>query len=169
MTTFASLFRLPAAGKKFQLKFEVQIASDQTLSRVGRVFLFKNKYDMKKIVLFILLMLPVAVFGQKYTWFDKPGEVIDEPSFKVFQVLSSAEALVMGKGEGYSAYLGAIYLFVDPEGNFYDDQIIKAPRGMEVRRVGTVRYVTKNERTKTVPVIQIMEKQKKSKKKRKKE
>ena len=73
MTTFASLFRLPAAGKKFQLKFEVQIASDQTLSRVGRVFLFKNKYDMKKIVLFILLMLPVAVFGQKYTWFDKRG------------------------------------------------------------------------------------------------
>lgn len=123
---------------------------------------------MKKIVIVILLMLPVAVLGQKYTWFDNPGEVIDEPSFKVFQVLSSAEALVIGKGDGHSAYLGAIYLFVDPEGNFYDDQIIKAPKGMEVRRVGTVRYVTKNESTKTVPVIQIMEKQKKPKKKKKK-
>ena len=51
---------------------------------------------MKKIVLFVLLMLPVAVFGRDYTWFDEPGEVIDIPSFKVFQVWSPSEALVRG-------------------------------------------------------------------------
>ena len=124
---------------------------------------------MKKIVLFVLLMLPVAVFGRDYTWFDEPGEVIDVPSFKVFQVWSPSEALVIGKGDGYSAYLGAIYLIVDPNGNFYDDQIIKVPQKMEMRRVGTVRYTTPKETVKTVPVIQLIEKQKRSKRKKKKE
>ena len=107
---------------------------------------------MKKIFLFILLMLPVTMLGQDFTRFESP-----------------TEALVYGKSDYSSGYYGAVYLIVDFNGNYYDDQIIKIPRGMEVRRVGTVRYVTKNERTKTVPVIQIMEKQKKSKKKRKKE
>ena len=125
--------------------------------------------DMKKIFLFILLMLPVTMLGQDFTRFDEPGEVIEGSSFKVFQVWSPTEALVNGKSDYSSGYYGAVYLIVDFNGNYYDDQIIKIPRGMEVRRVGTVRYVTKNERTKTVPVIQIMEKQKKSRKKRKKE
>ena len=125
--------------------------------------------DMKKIFLFILLMLPVTMLGQDFTRFDEPGEVIEGSSFKVFQVWSPTEALVYGKSDYSSGYYGAVYLIVDFNGNYYDDQIIKIPRGMEVRRVGTVRYVTKNERTKTVPVIQIMEEQKKSKKKRKNE
>lgn len=124
---------------------------------------------MKKIVLFILLMLPVAVFGQDFTWFDEPGEVIKESSFKVIQVWSPSEALVDGKGHGTYSYLGGVYLIVDLDGNFYDDQIIKVSKGMEVRRVGTVRYRTRKEITKTVPVIRLMEKQKRSKRKKKKE
>ena len=125
---------------------------------------------MKKIVLFVLLMLPVAVFGRDYTWFDEPGEVIDVPSFKVFQVWSPSEALVRGvSNERLSLYYGVVYLIVDPNGNFYDDQIIKVPQKMEVRRVGTVRYTTPKETVKTVPVIQLIEKQKRSKRKKKKE
>ena len=125
---------------------------------------------MKKIVLFVLLMLPVAVFGRDYTWFDEPGEVIDVPSFKVFQVWSPSEALVRGvSNERLSLYYGVVYLIVDPNGNFYDDQIINVPQKMEVRRVGTVRYTTPKETVKTVPVIQLIEKQKRSKKKKKKE
>ena len=121
---------------------------------------------MKKIVLFILLMLPVAVFGQDYTRFDKPGEVIDVPSFKVFQVWSPTEALARGLSDGrFQSYYGVVYLIVDPNGNFYDDQIIKVPTELEMRRVGTVQYSTPKKIVKTVPVIQLMEKQKKSKKK----
>jgi len=123
---------------------------------------------MKKIVLFVLLMLPVAVFGQKITWFDEPGEIVNEPSFQVFQVWSPTKALVRDKGNYTTLYGGTVYLLVDPNGNFYDDQIIRVPRGMKMRRVGTVQYPTPKETIKTVPVIQLIEKQKKSKKKDKK-
>lgn len=123
---------------------------------------------MKKILILVLLALPISVMAQSFIWFDEPGEVIDEPSFQVFQVWSTTEALVRDKGSYTTIYGGAIYLIIDENGNFYDDQIIRIPKGKEVRRVGTVRYPTPKETTKTVPVIQILEKQKKSKKKKKK-
>lgn len=122
---------------------------------------------MKKIVLLFLLALPLTVMAQKYIWFDDPGEVINEPSFQVFQVWSPTEALVRDKGNYTTLYGGTIYLIIDNNGNFYDDQIIRVPKGKEVRRVGTVRYPTPKETTKTVPVIQIMDRQKKIKKNKK--
>ena len=113
------------------------------------------------------MIFPLTVFGQVYTWFDEPGEVIEETSVKVFQVWSPSKALVWGKKEGSSSYYGITYLYYDPNGNFYDDQILKVSYGMEIRRIGTVQYPVKDNRIKTVPIIQIMKKQKKTKKKHK--
>lgn len=121
---------------------------------------------MKKIVLFILLMLPAVVFGQ-IKWADEPGDRV-RGSFKVFQVVSDYKALV--QAESSYGYHGMLYLFWknDSKVQLYDDAIIKAPKGEEFRIVGTFRYDTKGGYEKTVPVIQLMEKQKKSKKKDKK-
>ena len=121
---------------------------------------------MKKIVLFILFVIPITVFGQ-IKWFDKPGDKVSG-SFKVIQVISDYEALVCG--ESSYGYNGMTYLFwkYDKEKYLFDDAIILAPKGEEFRIVGTYRYVTLKGYTKTVLVIQLMEKQKKSKKKSKK-
>lgn len=123
---------------------------------------------MKKIFLFILLMLPVAVFGQ-IKLFDEPEKKVTG-SFEVFQVISDNKALVRGESS-YGNHYGLLCLFWKGNSDIqlYEDAIIEAPKGKELRIVGTYRYETRKGYEKTVPVIQLMEKQKKSKKKRKKE
>ena len=105
---------------------------------------------MKKIVLFILMMLPVAVMGQTYTWFESPKEVIEVTSLKVKEVWSPSEALAYG--DDYVSYL-----IKQNDGNFYDDQKIKVSFGQEVRRIGTV-VIGSGSGKRTLPIIQLMKK-----------
>ncbi|MGM9837266.1 MAG: hypothetical protein ACI30A_02105 [Paludibacteraceae bacterium] len=92
------------------------------------------------------------------TWFDEPGELVEQGSFEVFQVLESNFALVRGKDSYYStSYFGAVYLLTNDDNKYYyDDEIVKVPSGMVVRQVGMYQYQTKNESWKTVPIIKIM-------------
>lgn len=91
--------------------------------------------------------------------FEEPGEIIDEKSFEVFQVIAENAALVNGKGDGYSVYSGPVYLIVNHDGKYYyDDEKINTPKGKVVRQIGIFQYPTKNDIVKTVPIIQIMDK-----------
>ena len=105
---------------------------------------------MKKIVIFILMMLPLAVMGQTYTWFESPKEVIEVTSLKVKEVWSPSEALAYG--DDYVSYL-----IKQNDGNFYDDQKIKVSFGQEVRRIGTV-VIGSGSGKRTLPIIQLMKK-----------
>ena len=83
----------------------------------------------------------------------------DEKSVKVFQVIQSInndQALVYGKDE-YGAYYGTLYL-LEYGGMLYDGQIIKIPKGMVLRLVGTHRYITTDGGYKTVPKVKITDK-----------
>lgn len=86
--------------------------------------------------------------------FEQPGEcLIKKSSLEVFQVLEPSVALTMIHGEIGSA----VYLLVNNEGKtYYDDQVIKLPSGKCFKQIGTYQYPTKDERIKTVPVVQIM-------------
>ena len=94
----------------------------------------------------------------------EPGEIINEKTFKVFQVYTNFASLVRGKSGDY--YYGAIYLlvrdkstmFTEPGFEFYDDQIIKVPKGKVVRMFGTYKYTTRDGQYKTVPRIMIVDK-----------
>lgn len=89
--------------------------------------------------------------------FHKHGKLINEKSFKVLQVLHNGQALVYGKDE-YGYYNGVLYLLIDKEdSDMFDDQIIKVPKGMIVKRHGTYQYTTRNGIDKTVPKIMIMD------------
>lgn len=94
------------------------------------------------------------------------SRVIDEKSFKVFDVWHSHAALVHGKSE-YGSYTGTVYLLIEDNTPlseitpFYDDQIINVPKDKEVRMYGTYQYPTNRGQTKTVPKIKIDYKQKK--------
>ncbi len=105
---------------------------------------------MKKIVIFILMMLPLAVMGQTYTWFESQKEVIEVTSLKVKEVWSPSEALAYG--DDYVSYL-----IKQNDGNFYDDQKIRVTYGQEVRRIGTV-VVGSGRYKRTLPIIQLMKK-----------
>lgn len=92
------------------------------------------------------------------TMFKEPGDIIRGKSFKVFQVLEQGAALVNGASE-YDMYLGPVYLLVNKDGKYYyDDEIINVPKGKVVRQMGVFQYLARNEMTKTVPIIMIMDK-----------
>ena len=91
--------------------------------------------------------------------FDEVGDVIDEPSVKVFQVIANDAALVNGYNKEIDDYMGTVYLLVNKDGQyFYDDQIVKASEGKVFRQLGVYRYPTKDNFMKTVPVIHLMNK-----------
>lgn len=102
---------------------------------------------------------------EPYTKTEEAGEIINEKSFKVFQVYNQIVALVHGKDE-YGYYNGTVYLLEQSALDvgqkratpFYDDLIIKVQKGQEVRMFGTHTYTTRSGNSKTVPVIRIMNK-----------
>lgn len=95
---------------------------------------------------------------------EKPGKVINEKSFKVFQVLTPLVSLVRAESGGY--YYGTTYLLVrdmssiytEPDFEFYDDQIVNVPKGKVVRMFGTYKYTTVDGQYKTIPRIKIVDK-----------
>lgn len=108
----------------------------------------------------ILFVLAKGKSNEDFKLFEKPGEIVNVNSFKVFQVLDNDVALVNGaSNEEYDIYMGAVYLLINDEGKYYtDDEIIKVPNGKVVRKVGVYHYQTKSELDKTVSVIEIMDK-----------
>lgn len=108
----------------------------------------------------ILFVLAKGKSNEDFKLFEKPGEIVNVNSLKVFQVLDDDVALVNGaSNEEYDIYMGAVYLLINDEGKYYtDDEIIKVPNGKVVRKVGVYHYQTKSELDKTVSVIEIMDK-----------
>lgn len=90
--------------------------------------------------------------------FDAPGEVVNEKSFKVLQVIHDNAALVHGKNQ-YGDYWGTLYLITNDNNRYYyDDEIIEVPKGKCVRQLGIYKYQTKSKDYKTVPIISIVDK-----------
>jgi hypothetical protein len=113
------------------------------------------------ILTFVILFIAAkGSSNEDFKLFEKPGEVVDVTSFKVFQVLEDDVALVKGlSNDDYDIYSGPIFLIVNDEGKYYtDDEIINVPDGKVVRKVGVYHYQTKAEFDKTVSVIEIMDK-----------
>ena len=92
------------------------------------------------------------------TWFENAGDIVEEKSFEVFQVIDKNAALVRGESE-FNLYLGPVYLLTNGYGKYYyDEEIVKVPKGNVVRQVGIYKYQTTSDSYKTVPIIQIMDK-----------
>ena len=92
--------------------------------------------------------------------FDKKGDVIEEKSLKVMQVIGEDAALVHGKekDDNYDMYLGSIYLITNYEQKYYyDEQIINIPAGKVLRQIGIYNYLTRMDMKKTVPIVMIMD------------
>lgn len=92
------------------------------------------------------------------TFFDEPGEILNDKSFKVFQVVAKDAALVKCKSK-YDMYLGTTCLILNREGKlYYDDEIIKVPQGKVARQMGVYQYPNRDGMIKTVPIIEIVDK-----------
>lgn len=130
---------------------------------------------MKKIWIYILgiltgivvTFLTLIIIGKAsnanlngMTLFDKPGQIMDETSFKVMQTLGSNAALANGKDSDFDdTYYGlTVLLYNENNETYYDDQIITVPKGKCFRQVGVFSYQTRMEIDKTVPIVMIMDK-----------
>lgn len=111
------------------------------------------------LVLFLISLRLTQENGQGLpgaTFFNQPGQVINEKSFKVIQVIQDNAALVEGKGDARSRdmYIGAIYLMYNNVGHYYyDEEIIKVPAGKQTRQLGIYKYESRMGIGKTVPII----------------
>lgn len=86
----------------------------------------------------------------------KPGtQTLDTRAVKIFQVLPDGSALAHAKESGnMDMFRGPVVKLTPQEGfAYYDDLIIKADRNEEVRITGTYTYETKENGTKTVPIV----------------
>lgn len=109
--------------------------------------------------LFLFIFAKARSGSDDVKWFEKPGDIIESPSFEVFQVIDESAALVHGKGDSYSFHTGAVYVLTNDEGKlYYDDEIVKVPEGKVARQVGIFKYRTPADFEKTVPIIKIMNK-----------
>lgn len=106
-------------------------------------------------ILFAVILTNTSNGGRRgLNMFEQPGEcLIKKSSLKIFQVLEPTAALAMIKDD----FSSGAYLLINQEGkSYYDDQVIKLPSGKCFKQIGTYQYPTKDERIKTVPVVQIM-------------
>ena len=106
-------------------------------------------------ILFAVIMFSTSNGGcSGLNMFEQPGDcLISKSSLRVFQVLEPTAALAMIKDD----FSSGAYLLVNQDGKtYYDDQVIKLPSGKCFKQIGTYQYPTKDERLKTVPVVQIM-------------
>lgn len=114
-------------------------------------------------VLTFLVLFVIAKAGNGSTLdgatnFEQVGDVVDETSVKVFQVIADNAALVKGQKVDdlkFDWYFGAVYLLRNDDGEYYyDDEIVKRPSGKQFRQTGIYRYNTQTG-YKTVPIIEL--------------
>ena len=128
------------------------------------------------VVTFLVLFIIAKTNKEKNVrFFDKPGEVIEYSSVKVFQALGDGFALANCEGVNTEEILNmstsgthvvrtnfifeTTVLLYNEEGTpYYDDQIVKASKDQCFKQVGIYHYPTKNGDRKTVPIVMLMEK-----------
>lgn len=89
------------------------------------------------------------------TLFDKEGECISTNSFKVIQVLDSGNAIATELNT-HDLAIGITVLFLNEDNSsYYDEQVIKIPRGKCVKQVGVFKYTSRMEVEKTIPAVVI--------------
>lgn len=96
--------------------------------------------------------------NDNFVLFEEEGKAISTNSFEVFQVLDSGDALANEIKE-YGIPTGLTVLFLNEDGaSYYDDKVIKVPKGKCVRQLGIFKYTSKAEMEKTVPIVGIRNK-----------
>ena len=95
------------------------------------------------------------------TMLDEPVPFNEARNFEILQVVSEDAALAQSEKKmryntGTSYYSDPVVLIIsDQKNTFYDNQVIKAPKGCKVMQVGTYNYRSQMG-WKTVPVIRFI-------------
>lgn len=129
------------------------------------IYKYKSKDEMHRTIPVVMLMEgdeeietfvekpeTVARKNNNYTYFDEPGDVMSDNSYKVDRVLDDGSAIARGKSE-FGFYYDLEVLLQEENANYYDGQIVKATSGKCFRQIGI--YKSDFE---TLPIVTLMDK-----------
>lgn len=88
--------------------------------------------------------------------FEEPGECVSRKNFEVQKVLDSGDAIALEiretiSGDVFTSDLEVLILAQEGS-NFYNNQIVKAPKGKCARQIGNYKYQQYGS-TKVIPII----------------
>lgn len=135
-------------GEKYYDNQDVVAPRGKCFRQIG-IYKYESKDERYRTVPVVTIMdddfeeveTETALFAKpisenKMTFFDEPGVVMSDKSYKVTRVLEDGSALAKGKSQYGSSYWGLDVLLWDEDANYYDDQIVKAPNGKCFRQIG---------------------------------
>ena len=164
--SFGSIvFIIPNESQQFYDDQKIVLKNDQCAQHVG-TYKYSTKMEIEKTVPAIRIVDGVEVpksnrtvtekkdFGK--TLFEKPGECVSRKNFEVQKVLDSGDAIALEIRETISGHVFTsdleVLILAQEGSNFYNNQIVKAPKGKCARQIGNYKYQQYGS-TKVIPII----------------
>ena len=164
--SFGSIvFIIPNESQQFYDDQKIVLKNNQCAQHVG-TYKYSTKMEIEKTVPAIRIVDGVELpksnrtvtekrdFGK--TLFEKPGECVSRKNFEVQKVLDSGDAIALEIRETISEHVFTsdleVLILAQEGSNFYNNQIVKAPKGKCARQIGNYKYQQYGS-TKVIPII----------------
>lgn len=164
--SFGSIvFIIPNESQQFYDDQKIVLKNNQCAQHVG-TYKYSTKMEIEKTVPAIRIVDGVELpksnrtvtekkdFGK--TLFDKPGECVSRKNFEIQKVLDSGDAIALEIRETISEHVFTsdleVLILAQEGSNFYNNQIVKAPKGKCARQIGNYKYQQYGS-TKVIPII----------------
>ena len=161
----AIVFIIPDGKQQFYDNQKIVLKNDQCALRVG-TYKYSTKMGIEKTVPAVRIIdgveLPksnktiTAKNNSRKTLFDKPGDCVSWKNFEVQEVLESGDAIALEISEIISGHVFTsdleVLILAQEGSNFYNNQIVKSPRGKCARQIGNYKYQQYGN-TKVIPII----------------
>lgn len=160
----AIVFIIPNEKQQFYDNQKFVLKNDQCAQRVG-TYRYSTKMGIEKTVPAIKIIDGVKLKSNKTlaaknnsekTLFDKSGDCVSRKNFEVQKVLESGDAIALEISETISGHVFTsdleVLILAQEGSNFYNNQIVKAPKGKCARQIGNYKYQNYGT-TKVIPII----------------
>lgn len=164
--SFGSIvFIIPNESQQFYDDQKIVLKNNQCAQHMG-TYKYSTKMEIEKTVPAIRIVDGVELpksnrtvtekkdFGK--TLFDKPGECVSRKNFEIQKVLDSGDAIALEIRETISEHVFTsdleVLILAQEGSNFYNNQIVKAPKGKCARQIGNYKYQQYGS-TKVIPII----------------
>lgn len=156
---------MPNENQRFYDGQKIELKSDECAQRIG-TYKYGTRMDIERTVPAVRIIDGVdsAEIVKKNTnkkiagktLFDEPGECVSRKNFEVQRVLESGDAIALEISDQLSGLVITsdleVLIQAQKGSNFYDNQIIKTPKGKCARQVGTYTYQKYGD-TKVIPIV----------------
>ena len=159
------VFIIPNENQQFYDNQRIVLKNDQCAQHVG-TYKYSTKMEIEKTVPAIRIIDDVELPKSNKsvteendsgkTLFEKPGECVSKNNFEVQKVLDSGDAIALEIRETISGHIFTsdleVLILAQEGSNYYNNQIIKVPRGKCARQIGNYKYQQYGS-TKVIPII----------------